>query len=252
MRSRTNAVAVLALILIHASAMANETPVVFSSGDDQVTLIELYTSEGCSSCPPADRWLSKLKSNARLWHDFVPISFHVDYWDYIGWRDRFASSTYSDRHRRYRQEGGTRVVYTPGFFKNGQEWRSRNSLADDTRPAAGDLSVQVTGDTVVVHFENSLLQATNLVAHVAVLGMNLETEVRAGENKGKRLKHDFVALTVVSVPLDRSTDGFEAVTDIQLSKHLTADMALVAWISADDAQMPLQAVGGFLPGADQS
>lgn len=252
MSSRTSAAAILALILFHVSAKAGEEPVVFSSGDGQVTLIELYTSEGCSSCPPADRWLSKLKSNARLWHDFVPISFHVDYWDYIGWRDRFASSSYSDRQRRYRQEGGTRVVYTPGFFKNGQEWRNRNSLADEDRPTAGDLSVQVTGDAVAVRFENSYLQETNLVAHVALLGMNMETEVRAGENKGKRLKHDFVALTVVSVPLDRSTDGFEAVTDIQLSKHVTADTALVAWISGDDAQMPLQAVGGYLPGPDQS
>lgn len=232
--------------------MAGDAPVAFSSGDDRVTLIELYTSEGCSSCPPADRWLSKLKGDAGLWHDYVPISFHVDYWNYIGWRDRFSNSAYSDRQRRYQQEGGTRVVYTPGFFKNGQEWRERNSLADEKRPAAGDLIVQVTGDVVAVRFENSRLQETNLVAHIAVLGMNMETEVRAGENKGKRLKHDFVALSVVSVPLDKSTGGYKAITEIQLPHQAATDTALVAWVSSDDAQMPLQAVGGYLPAPDQS
>ena len=73
----------------------------FESNNEQVSLIELYTSEGCSSCPPAERWLSKLADDESLWSHFVPLAFHVDYWDYIGWKDPYASKEYSQRQRRY-------------------------------------------------------------------------------------------------------------------------------------------------------
>ena len=72
-------------------------PVSFSSPVQQATLIELYTSEGCSSCPPADSWLSQFKDNEHLWTQIVPVSFHVDYWDNLGWRDRFSSAEFSRR-----------------------------------------------------------------------------------------------------------------------------------------------------------
>ena len=85
----------------------------FSSSVERVALVELYTSEGCSSCPPADRWLSQLNSSDKLWDNFVPVAFHVDYWDYIGWKDRFASKAYSQRQRRYAKEQGERTVYNP-------------------------------------------------------------------------------------------------------------------------------------------
>ncbi|MCK5360690.1 MAG: DUF1223 domain-containing protein, partial [Gammaproteobacteria bacterium] len=58
----------------------------FSSGEGKVNLVELYTSEGCSSCPPAEKWMNNLKDDPRLWQHFVPLAFHVDYWDYIGWK----------------------------------------------------------------------------------------------------------------------------------------------------------------------
>jgi len=78
--------------LVLAGDLAAANPVLeFSSGTNHVSLVELYTSEGCSSCPPADRWFSELKRDDGLWREFVPLAFHVDYWDYIGWQDRFAS-----------------------------------------------------------------------------------------------------------------------------------------------------------------
>src|SRR6476646_4780454 len=70
---------------------------VFESGPQRIHLIELFTSQGCSSCPPAEAWLSKLKSEPRLWKDFVPIAFHVDYWDRLGWRDPFATKEWTAR-----------------------------------------------------------------------------------------------------------------------------------------------------------
>src|SRR3954451_5035298 len=80
-------------------SLAAETT--FVSGSEQTALIELYTSEGCSSCPPAEAWLTQWKDDAGLWKRFVPIAFHVDYWDRLGWRDRFASKQWTERQTRY-------------------------------------------------------------------------------------------------------------------------------------------------------
>ncbi len=95
--------------------------IVIRSPETQVSLLELYTSEGCSSCPPADRWISKLKKDDRLWSSMIPVAFHVDYWDYIGWKDRFASPEYSLRQRNYARSKNLKTVYTPGFLLNGEE-----------------------------------------------------------------------------------------------------------------------------------
>ena len=84
------------LVSTLSAADTIDTPIKLSSGETQVALIELFTSEGCSSCPPADRWLSQLKTDPNLWQEFTPIGFHVDYWDYIGWSDEFAQARFGD------------------------------------------------------------------------------------------------------------------------------------------------------------
>src|ERR1700712_4295101 len=76
-------------------------PVKLLSGENRVHLLELYSSEGCSSCPPAESWLGELRTAPGLWRDFVPVAFHVNYWDRLGWRDRFASKEYTARQYAY-------------------------------------------------------------------------------------------------------------------------------------------------------
>src|ERR1700676_1589940 len=94
----------------------------FESKPARTHLLELFTSEGCSSCPPAEAWLGKLKSDDRLWKDFVPIAFHVDYWDGLGWKDRFAQPEWTRRQNSYAVRWGGSSVYTPGFVLDGREW----------------------------------------------------------------------------------------------------------------------------------
>src|ERR1041385_689795 len=95
----------LILIAIFVSSVnAQTTHITFQSSAVQTALLELYTSEGCSSCPPAEAQLSRLKKSSGLWKDFVPVAFHVDYWDYLGWRDPWASAEFSDRQRSYAQQ----------------------------------------------------------------------------------------------------------------------------------------------------
>src|ERR1700758_572188 len=101
-----------------------ENSVRFESGPTQVNLLELYTSEGCSSCPPAEAWLGEFSESEDLWRAVVPVSFHVDYWDNLGWKDVFSSREFTQRQRLYAESWGSGSVYTPGFVLNGAEWQS--------------------------------------------------------------------------------------------------------------------------------
>ena len=99
--------ALVIALLIGSSNLFAEQPgstppaTTFESGETQNSLIELFTSEGCSSCPPAEKWMSALKSRDDLWKKTVPVVFHVDYWDHLGWRDRFAKPEFTSRQQRY-------------------------------------------------------------------------------------------------------------------------------------------------------
>src|SRR5438132_8079399 len=110
----------LAALLLGASALRAE--VTLHSGPAQVALIELYTNEGCSSCPPAEKWLGELRGDAELWRRFVPVAFHVNYWDHLGWHDVLATKAYTEREYRYADTWRAPSVYTPCFVRNGQEW----------------------------------------------------------------------------------------------------------------------------------
>jgi len=235
------------LLALLATAASGEVNVQFSSGARHVRLLELYTSEGCSSCPPADRWLSGLADDPGLWRDFAPVAFHVDYWDYIGWQDRFAKAAWSERQRRLVADGAADYVYTPGVFSDGHEWHGwRTGGNAAPAPAAGGrLDVSVDDDTIRVRFAAGETAASGLAAHAALLGMNVTTEVRAGENRGRMLHHDFVALDLASAALAR--DGGDYVATMPRPASALADQALVVWVTSGDEPVPLQAAGTFLP-----
>lgn len=240
------------LIAVQAVAAAESAPQELVSGDRSVALIELFSSEGCSSCPPADRWISTLRTHPKLWKEFAPIAFHVDYWNHIGWRDRFARAEYSNRQRRYASEGASRAVYTPGVFKNGQEWhgwRSGTGPISQPTKTVGVLSLHVDGQTIEARFCPTATYSSDLQLHIVVLGMNLNTRVRAGENKGRTLRHDFVALGNTSVVLQRSGSVYRATTRLPEITIQPDRRALTAWVSNIASQAPIQAVGGFLPSA---
>ena len=246
----TGLIVLLSVLPTLASAAEDTAPIVFTSGDRQVALIELFTSEGCSSCPPADRWVSSLKQDPALWRDYLPIAFHVDYWDYIGWPDRFASRDWSDRQRRYAREGGVHTVYTPGMFLNGEEWRQWRRLDAPSvdGQTAGTLAIEVQGDDVAIAFNGEALPGYgDLSVHVALLGMGLRSEVRAGENRGRHLVHDFVVLGVESRALDRQGHRYTGSFDLPESDIEAPQYALAAWVSTSRRQAPLQAAGGLLP-----
>ena len=228
----------LALLLMLTSiAAAGET--VIESPPTRAHLIELYTSEGCSSCPPADAWLRGLKSERGLWREFVPVAFHVNYWDNLGWPDRLASPRFTQRQRDYAAQWRSNSVYTPGFVLDGREWSNR-ALPRASGEKAGVLKVRIAEDRASVSFP---LDGRKLTAHLAWLTGEVMNEVKAGENRGSKLRHDFVALSLESLPIDAAS-GAAAFTTPKPAEA----KAVAAWITETGRAEPLQATGGALDG----
>lgn len=242
---------IAALGAISMSAQADSK---FVSGVSQAHLIELYTSEGCSSCPPADRWLSSLKEDPLLWSRMVPVAFHVDYWDYLGWRDDFARAEFSERQQRYARLSQVSSVYTPGMFLDGQEWRAWQSssalsgrkTAEGSRVGRLTLSYERNRSTVSFAPDADVDRAPRK-AYLALLGVNVDSPIKAGENRGKRLRHDFVVLDLVSAELKQNQDGGLMATLPAITTDLTAPKyAVAAWVTNATDSKPLQVTGGWL------
>src|SRR5438552_11447706 len=243
------AVSIITSYLLAGQPGSTPPATTFESGDTQSSLIELFTSEGCSSCPPAEKWLSALKSSSDLWKKAVPVAFHVDYWDRLGWRDRFAKPEFTSRQQRYAAAWRGDSVYTPGFVVNGREWRDwfGNRTLSRERPAkAGNLRVTLSNEihlTDVFTREDS--RTSPLQLHVALLGSNLESDVKRGENSGRKLRHDFVVLQLVKTDLIASGDRW--IGSISISKqNAEKPRAFAAWVSEEDVDPPIQATGGWL------
>jgi len=194
-----------------------------TSGPGTAAVLELYTSEGCSSCPPADKWLSGVSHASDA---VVPLGFHVDYWDYIGWKDEFGRAAYSARQKEVAAWGKTHVVYTPQVVLNGRdygEW-SVGALKGDLErlkntPAKAQLRImlQPAGNALAAQVEASVPNAAdrkNAALFLALTQSNLVTPVKAGENRGVTLHHDHVVREWIGpIALDASGKA-------QLSRNL--------------------------------
>jgi hypothetical protein len=215
----------LCALLLSYSITSLSGECIAKSGDTITPLLELYTSEGCSSCPPADKWLSSLPANPM---QFVPLAFHVDYWDYIGWKDRFSKAQYSDRQRKTAAFNHAGFVYTPQFVFNGRDFKgwdnSRlNSFIKKQPPAqvnvaleaidneAGDITLKATANTTNVNL------AKNTDVFIALYENKLVSEVKAGENNGRELKHDYVVRELFGAYQMNNQNDF--------SKNFTLDAA---------------------------
>jgi hypothetical protein len=222
----------------------------FESGPQQISLVELYTSEGCSSCPPAEAWLSRLKDNPGLWKQFVPIAFHVDYWDRLGWRDRFSSRQWTERQSRYAALWHADSVYTPAVVVNGREQRgwSVANLSQPNEKSAGVLQVAGSdGKTFAIEFRPTNGTAGDWDVHLALLGSGISSRIGAGENSGRNLQHDFVVLGLRDATMQGDGEVRHASLTISAASEVGARLAVAIWVSARDRLAPIQATGGWLP-----
>src|SRR5437660_5399332 len=204
-------VAVVALVTA-AGADATGKACKAVSGALTTPLVELYTSEGCDSCPPADRWLSSHFAGGGDANRALALAFHVDYWDRLGWADRFASPAYTERQYAAMHANGKTFVVTPQILLQGHEFpASRRTMPQPAldriarEPAAAMIELAATNDgkeiaaTAVSRIVDSAARAKSTLS-IAYVDSGLVSDVKAGENKGVRLTHDHVVRALKSAP----------------------------------------------------
>jgi len=245
--------AVTALVALQAVAVQAEAVALqLNSGKKRVKMIEMLTSEGCSSCPPADRLLSSFKKSPHLWKSVVPVAFHVDYWNWIGWDDPFSSTENSKRQYRHKDVGNVGSVYTPGFVINGDEWRgyfNGGHWRDRNPNDIGNLSFELKGDQVKAAFAPAVsLPVKNWKLHVALLGMDISQKIDRGENRNKTLEHDFVLLQEWEATASEPnwTTRLRKFSLDTYRRQGVKEFAVAVWVSGDRSPTPLQSTGGFL------
>jgi len=240
------------LILFLVLFCSNSFSQTFNSTNQSTQLIELYTSEGCSSCPPADKWINKLKYDPQLWSKFIPVAFHVDYWDDIGWKDPFANAQFSDRQRQYAQQANLSSLYTPAILLNGREWtawrkQSRLSLAS-TADNTGKLSLTLDNGQINARYQAIESQSSDLILNIAILGFDVKSEVNAGENSGHVFTHDFIVLGFQRVAMTLSEEGIytAVLKKLPVLSQQTNNLAISSWVNTENSLTPLQATGGWI------
>jgi hypothetical protein len=184
----------LSLATVNLALAACET----TSPPTLTPVLELYTSEGCSSCPPADRWLSTLKTAAAA-GKVVPQAFHVGYWDYIGWVDRFATPAHTMRQREIASLNRLRSIYTPQLVRNAQDWQDYAKALDGGEPARASIALSRSAVGAYEATVTPLAGANAWSAYWTVTEHGHSSKVKAGENAGETLAHDFVVRQYVPV-----------------------------------------------------
>jgi hypothetical protein len=236
------------LVPMMPSLLASEPRFLIESPETKVALLELYTSEGCSSCPPAEAWLGTLKENPGLWKQFAPVAFHVDYWNKLGWTDRFALPEFARRQRGHAALWHASTIYTPGLVINGEERRSGGSLTFPAEPSPGRLRFSSEdGARVEISFVTSRDWEEPLIVELVPLAHGVRTNVRRGENAGRELQHEFVALALVSGSLRSMSRGVYT-AQLTLPRITVAPVtSMVAWVRPANTLTPIQVAGGWIP-----
>ncbi len=190
---RGGASTLFALAMLPSPAgVAAAPPCSARSGATVPVVVELYTSEGCDSCPPADRWLGSLKGRV----DVVPLAFHVDYWDSRDWKDRFAEPKFTRRQNATRRTSGARFAYTPEVIVDSRDepgWSRLPATALQAKtPATVDMALTQDATGLELTLTPRTGAPTELAGYVAVVDDGMQTRVDGGENRGATLRQDSV------------------------------------------------------------
>jgi len=205
MRSKT-ALWLVALAIVPLAVAQSATPVV----------VELFTSEGCSSCPPADVVLQRLEAGIGVpGASVIVLGEHVTYWDRLGWKDRFSADVFTRRQEDYTWQFRNDSAYTPQMVINGQaefvgsdEQRARKEILKAAQGPAAKVDLAIAGDTVSIKAAGLPAGAKDADVVLAVTETRLDTDVQHGENGGRKLRHTGVVRSIASVGrIDNSKDG---------------------------------------------
>ncbi len=240
------------LTTLPAFAAFSAEKLTVDSGTNQPTVVELYTSEGCSSCPPADKWFGALTAAPKQDINILALAFHVDYWDYIGWKDRFADPKHTSRQRQLGINNRQRSIYTPEFFVDGKEARGTRNVLSQIRqnisknksnqsPIRLKLSVSKNQHSLMVELETTATgsQTNGLQHRYFVYENGLSSDVKRGENVGELLAHEQVVRYMSATFKSRENDRHS----IKINPDWQLDnIGIAALVTTAGSEQYLQAV----------
>ncbi len=201
-------------------------------------VIELFTSEGCSSCPPADAVAAKLSEEYK--DNVYILGFHVDYWDRLGWKDMFSNAAYSKRQYRYGQIFHLNSVYTPQVVVNGKtefvgsnESRLRNTIIQELKnPPVTNIEIAAKSNNKTINVSYKVDKAPNTVLNIALVQLHAQSSVKRGENEGTVLHHVNVVRDFKTINTDKNAEGN---IDIVLPEGLSAkDCKVIGYLQKND------------------
>lgn len=203
------------------------------AAEQRPVVVELYTSQGCSSCPPADAMLSELSSR----DDVILIALHVDYWDYIGWKDEFGHPDYAKRQRAYASRAGRRSIYTPEMIVNGKTdivGAKPMALADaisEHKTAVPRMTLEAVRDGGGLRVTGGIPTdgAGPMEVHVLQVAPVQSTKITKGENRGKTIEYSNIAHDW------RVVGTWDGTSPLDLSVDVVGDDRVVVLVQEADA-----------------
>jgi hypothetical protein len=220
------AILLVALLLLIGAVVVFDRQAAPRVGEQPV-LVELFTSQGCSSCPPADELLRKIAKDPNLHGRAIPLAYHVDYWDHLGWRDPFSSRAWSERQGEYARALHLDGAYTPQVVIDGSRQMVGSSsiqiysaIEDESKRASdGSIELQKDGEEVVVR-GNAPRGGVDVM--VVAFENGATTNVLAGENGGRTIANDAIVRRLSRVATLPSAGGFEQRVKLSLGPHMGA------------------------------
>ena len=250
--------ALLALCLLCSpaeEAWADAVSFAAESAEEKVAVLELYTSEGCSSCPPAEEFVSTLARSDHYARNVIPLAFHVTYWDYIGWRDPYAKAVFDDRQYAMAERASAGRVYTPQLLLDGRSVRGTGGFLDrvealNAQPPGAHIAVGgslADGDMINLDVDVIVVDPARRAGsalYVALFENGLASAVRAGENEGRTLKHDQVVRALIGpLGLSRSAPDSHRSVSLEIPHGVDRSNAgLAVFVQSRESGAVLQAL----------
>lgn len=232
---------------------AGEKTLSAKSPEHRVSLLELYTSEGCSSCPPADKFLSNLSKSGVTNKQLIPLAFHVTYWDYIGWKDPYASINHDNRQRKIAQFDKSKSIYTPQFVLNGSDYRAYDTFSESVRGVIlqlSDVDIILEAEkthqqvNVSINTDSTKSKLEGIAYYLVVYENKLVSDIDDGENEGKTLNHNFVVRKIHGPFIQEKTSkksAFEKIVKFE-KQWKKEDLGIVAFAQNPITGKVMQAV----------
>lgn len=240
------------LALTAGLAFAGDLSCSARSGKTTAAFVELYTSEGCSSCPPAETWLASLAQRYRVPEQVVPLAWHVDYWNDLGWVDPYAQSRFTERQSRWAFLNRTNTIYTPQILMNGEaliRWQHQGDAVVprlNAVPARADISLDLArgADQVTVTAQARARDRSGRPElYVAVYERNLVRHIQGGENSGRTLHHDYVVRELIGPQALDESGAARVNAQVKFGRDWkSTDLGVAAFVQAHETGEVRQAL----------